>query len=57
MIDETRPDLIVLLPWNLAPEISAQLSYTAEWGARLVTPIPRATVFAPGTLPEALPRS
>jgi hypothetical protein len=52
MIEQTRPDLILILPWNLAPEISAQLAYTAEWGAQLVTPIPHATVFAPGTLPE-----
>jgi SAM-dependent methyltransferase len=49
---ETRPDLIVILPWNLAREISEQLAYTAEWGARLAVPIPRATVFAPGTLPD-----
>ena len=52
MIEETRPDLILILPWNLAPEISAQLAFTAEWGAQLVTPIPLATAFAPGTLPE-----
>jgi C-methyltransferase-like protein/putative zinc binding protein/methyltransferase family protein len=56
MIEETRPDLILILPWNLAPEISTQLSYTAEWGAQLVTPIPRATVFAPGALPEVSSR-
>ena len=39
-IAETRPDVIVILPWNLAREISEQLAYTAEWGARLVVPIP-----------------
>jgi hypothetical protein len=53
MIERTRPDLIVILPWNLAPEISGQLAHTAEWGARLVTPIPLTTVFEPGSLPEA----
>jgi SAM-dependent methyltransferase len=41
-IAETRPDVIVILPWNLAAEISEQLAYTAEWGARLVVPIPTA---------------
>ena len=35
-IAETRPDVIVILPWNLAREITEQLAYTAEWGARLV---------------------
>jgi SAM-dependent methyltransferase len=39
-IAETRPDVIVILPWNLAREIAAQLSYTRAWGARLVVPIP-----------------
>ena len=34
--------MIVILPWNLATEISEQLAYTAEWGARLVVPIPTA---------------
>jgi SAM-dependent methyltransferase len=48
-IAETRPDLILILPWNLAPEISAQLAYTAEWGAQLVVPIPTATVLGPGS--------
>lgn len=35
-----RPDIIVILPWNLKDEISEQLAYTAEWGARLAVPIP-----------------
>lgn len=39
-IDEHRPDEIVILPWNLEREISQQLAHTAEWGARLVVPIP-----------------
>ncbi len=37
---ETRPDDILILPWNLRDEIAAQLEYTQEWGARLVVPIP-----------------
>lgn len=41
-IAETKPDVIVILPWNLAREIEEQLAYTAEWGARLVVPIPTA---------------
>ena len=41
-IAETRPDVIVILPWNLATEIGEQLAYTAEWGARLVVPVPTA---------------
>ena len=44
-IAETRPDFILILPWNLKDEISKQLEYTREWGAQLVVPIPEVTVF------------
>jgi len=37
---ETRPDFILVLPWNLRDEISQQLDYARSWGARLVFPIP-----------------
>ncbi len=39
-----KPDFILLLPWNLATELVAQLEYTREWGARFVIPSPRLTV-------------
>jgi hypothetical protein len=37
---ETKPDVILILPWNLRTEIAAQLAYAREWGAKLVVPIP-----------------
>jgi SAM-dependent methyltransferase len=37
---ETRPDYVLVLPWNLREELSAQLDYVRSWGARLVFPIP-----------------
>jgi hypothetical protein len=43
-IAETRPDYIVVLPWNLIDEISEQLEYVREWGGRLIVPIPYATI-------------
>jgi SAM-dependent methyltransferase len=46
-IAETRPDAIVILPWNLAREIAAQLAYTQEWGAQLIVPVPSATIVEP----------
>jgi hypothetical protein len=45
-IAETRPDGILILPWNLRREIAAQLSYTREWGAELYVPIPRPEAVA-----------
>ncbi|MPY82656.1 MAG: methyltransferase domain-containing protein [Actinophytocola sp.] len=35
-----RPDYVLVLPWNLRDEITAQLSFVGEWGGRLVFPIP-----------------
>jgi hypothetical protein len=37
---QTRPDYILVLPWNLRDEISEQLDYVRAWGGRLVFPIP-----------------
>jgi hypothetical protein len=37
---ETRPDYLLVLPWNLREEISEQLGYVQSWGGRLVFPIP-----------------
>lgn len=44
-IDAQRPDVILILPWNLKDEISAQLANTARWGARLAVPIPEPTLI------------
>jgi hypothetical protein len=40
-IAETRPDYVLVLPWNLREEISEQLGYVRSWGGRLVFPIPQ----------------
>jgi C-methyltransferase C-terminal domain/Putative zinc binding domain/Methyltransferase domain len=40
-IAQLKPKFVVILPWNLAAEISEQLGYVSTWGGRLVTAIPR----------------
>ncbi|HYQ67223.1 class I SAM-dependent methyltransferase [Actinophytocola sp.] len=35
-----KPDYVLVLPWNLRAELTAQLSYVGEWGGKLVFPIP-----------------
>jgi hypothetical protein len=40
MIEQSKPDYVLVLPWNLREEISAQLDYVRSWGGRLVFPIP-----------------
>jgi hypothetical protein len=42
---ETKPDYIVILPWNLRDEIVEQLAYTRDWGAKFVVPIPEPMVL------------
>jgi SAM-dependent methyltransferase len=44
-IRETKPDYVLILPWNLKNEIREQLSYIREWGGKLVVPIPQVEVF------------
>jgi len=44
-IRETRPDYLLILPWNLKDEIMQQNSYIQEWGGQFVVPIPQVTVF------------
>lgn len=39
-IRETRPDFVVILPWNLREEITSQLAYIREWGGKFATAIP-----------------
>jgi len=44
-LKERRPDYVIILPWNLKDEISAQHAYIREWGGRFVVPIPELTVL------------
>ncbi len=41
----TRPDYVLILPWNLREEISSQMAGIREWGGRFVVPIPEVEVF------------
>jgi hypothetical protein len=41
---EVRPDLVLILPWNLREEIVEQLSFIREWGGRFILPIPSPVV-------------
>lgn len=41
-----RPDYVVLLPWNLGPELRTQLSYITEWGGQFVTAVPHLEISA-----------
>lgn len=40
LIKETKPDYILILPWNLKDEITEQLAFVKEWGCKFIVPIP-----------------
>ncbi|WP_255448391.1 class I SAM-dependent methyltransferase [Telmatospirillum sp. J64-1] len=44
-IEETKPDYVLILPWNLQEEIIQQLDYIRSWGGKFVVPIPEVTVL------------
>lgn len=44
-IFSTKPDYVVVLPWNLRREISEQMAGIREWGGKFVVPIPSVEVF------------
>jgi SAM-dependent methyltransferase len=44
-IAETKPDYVMIVPWNLQKEIARQLAYVRDWGGRLFVPIPEVKVL------------
>ncbi len=42
---ETRPDYVLILPWNLKDEIMEQMSDVRSWGGRFVVPIPEVRIL------------
>jgi 2-polyprenyl-3-methyl-5-hydroxy-6-metoxy-1,4-benzoquinol methylase len=44
-IAETKPDYVLILPWNIKDEIREQMSFIRRWGGRFVIPIPKVAVL------------
>lgn len=44
-IRKSRPDYVLILPWNIREEIMEQLAYVREWGAQFVVAIPELKVL------------
>lgn len=42
---ERKPDYVLILPWNLQAEITAQLARVRDWGGRFVIAIPSTVVL------------
>jgi SAM-dependent methyltransferase len=39
-LKQTRPDYVVILPWNLRAEVAGKLAYIRDWGGQFVTTVP-----------------
>jgi 2-polyprenyl-3-methyl-5-hydroxy-6-metoxy-1,4-benzoquinol methylase len=44
-ISESRPDYVLILPWNLKEEIMEQLAFIRDWGGKFIVPIPNVEVL------------
>jgi 2-polyprenyl-3-methyl-5-hydroxy-6-metoxy-1,4-benzoquinol methylase len=44
-IKETKPDYLIILPWNLKDEIMEQMAHIRDWGGQFVTLIPEVTIY------------
>ena len=42
---QSKPDYVLILPWNLQQEIRQQLREISQWGGRFVTPVPLVRVY------------
>jgi SAM-dependent methyltransferase len=45
-IREDRPDVVLILPWNLKDEIMEQLSFVREWGGSFLARTPELTLLS-----------
>jgi SAM-dependent methyltransferase len=45
LIDQVRPDCILILPWNLKQEIVQQMRHVHNWGCKFIVPIPKVAVI------------
>lgn len=43
---EEKPDFVLILPWNLATEISTDMSAISEWGGQFVVPVPEVKILS-----------
>jgi hypothetical protein len=44
-IKQTRPDYVLILPWNVQEEIMQQIAFIREWGGQFVIPIPEVKIL------------
>ena len=44
-IRDTKPDYVLILPWNLRAEIVDQMRFIRDWGGKFIVPIPQVEII------------
>lgn len=44
-VARTRPDYLLILPWNIKEEVMNQMAYIRDWGGRFIVPVPSVQVL------------
>lgn len=45
VLRERKPDIVLILPWNIQAEVTQQLAYVREWGGEFAVAVPEIKVF------------
>lgn len=45
VLEKDRPDILLILPWNLRDEIANHYAFIRNWGGRFAVPVPRLEIF------------
>jgi SAM-dependent methyltransferase len=45
VLKDDRPDVVLILPWNIAPEVTRQLAQISEWGGQFAVAIPSVRIL------------
>lgn len=45
VIHERKPDIVLILPWNIKNEVAQQLAYIREWGGKFAVAIPSIKIY------------
>jgi hypothetical protein len=47
-IKETKPDYLLILPWNIKDEVMKQMNYIGSWNGRFIVLIPEVRIYDAG---------
>lgn len=54
VLRERKPDIVLILPWNIADEVITQNEYVQEWGGIFMVAIPKLQTISPSSIGKNL---